>query len=355
MIHLTNLLIVSSLSVASASIPTLRGSMRENNEQRVLQTDGSFQGSCTVSNFVAAVGSSAELASLLQVNNDEGSLQDALDAKCNAALAVLPGGDLSVVVGKGPQFLKNFLDGGTNWNENSGVEGTWVQDKDDILAVYDTTVRSTVLSTPNQGADDAYPGYFSNFYNGDLECRMGVITCCYTGTRDEHVFEPNSQMCAHDMTLAAKSNHIQHKSYSIFKNSDVNTAYCSSFAWEENSFADSVKYNTLFHLAMKSNLSEKGYVRNVPGAPMCGCLEQMPVITNSACTSVVEGYKIDKATGEVTVNLNWEDCGDLLTHYTGLEGRGEMEKFFVGEKIVGDNNCDSAATKFLNEHMMVHA
>jgi hypothetical protein len=329
--------------------------MREKEEQRVLQVSGSFQGSCTVSNFVAAVGSSAQLASLLQVNNNEASLQNALDQKCNAALALLPENDLSIVVGKGPQFLKNFLDGGTNWNENSGEEGTWIQDEENILAAYDSSVKNTVLSTPNQGANDAYPGYFSNFFNGDLECRMGVMTCCYTGARDEHVFDPNAQMCAHDMTLSAKSNHIQHKSYTVFKNSDVNNAYCSSFAWEENSFADSVKYNTLFHLAMKTNLSEKGYVRNIPGAPMCGCLEQMPVITNSACTKVIEGYNIDKTTGEITVNLNWDDCGDILTHYKGLEGRGDLEKFFVSEKIVGDNNCEAAATKFLNEHMMVHA
>jgi hypothetical protein len=66
--------------------------VRENDQQRVLQVgDGSFEGSCTVSNFVSAVGSSTELASLLQVNNDESSLQEALDAKCNAALAALPG------------------------------------------------------------------------------------------------------------------------------------------------------------------------------------------------------------------------------------------------------------------------
>jgi hypothetical protein len=90
MLHFTNILAVTLLTSASASVPTLRGSMREKEEQRVLQVSGSFQGSCTVSNFVAAVGSSAQLASLLQVNNNEASLQNALDQKCNAALALLP-------------------------------------------------------------------------------------------------------------------------------------------------------------------------------------------------------------------------------------------------------------------------
>lgn len=90
MLHLTKILVATFLSSVSASVPTLRGSMREKEEQRVLQVSGSFQGPCTVSNFVAAVGSSAELASLLQVNNNEASLQNALDEKCNAALALLP-------------------------------------------------------------------------------------------------------------------------------------------------------------------------------------------------------------------------------------------------------------------------
>lgn len=357
MIHFNLLLALSLLSFSSATSPTLRGSTtKEKGEQRTLQGGGSFIGKCTVSNFIAAVGSSSQLASLLGVSNNESDLQAALDAKCAAALVpVLPDSDLSVVLGKGPQFLKNFLDGGTTWNENTGEEGTWAQDKDNVLSVYESTVKQTALATPNQGANDAYPGYFSNFYNGDLECRTGVITCCYTSTRDDNVFDPNAQVCAHDMTLSAKSNHIHHKSYTIFENTGANTAYCSSFAWEENTYTDAVKYNTLFHMAMTSNLSYKGYVKNVPGAPMCGCLEQMPLITKSACTKAIEGYKIDLATGTVSLNLSWGDCGDLVTHYQSLSGRGDMEKFFVKEKIVGSNNCDAGTRKFLNDKMMVYS
>lgn len=31
----------------------------------------------------------------------------------------------------------------------------------------------------------------------------------------------------------------------------------------------------LFDVAFKQSLYDKGYVKNVPGAPMCGCIEQV--------------------------------------------------------------------------------
>jgi hypothetical protein len=293
----------------------------------------------------------------LKVTNDADSIQKELTTRCNAALD--PSLDLSDAIGKGPQFLKNFLDGGTTWNDNYEADGEYVLSEDAaiIKTVYDTRAKNTVFATPDGGTSESYPQYFSNFFNGDKECRLGVIECCYTASRDPTgtALVNNAEMCALDLTLSAKSNHIQspdfRPSFTYYGTKEQDDSYCSGFAYDEGSFGDKVKYNTLFHMAMMTNLYEKNYVKNIPGAPMCGCVEQMPVVDNAACVKEKEGYTINSS-GEVGVSISWEDCGtDLYSYYETLEGKGKMEKFFVKEKIVGKDQCEAAAISFMNEKM----
>merc|ERR1719168_457097 len=102
---------------------------------------------------------------------------------------------------------------------------------------------------------------------------------------------------------------------------------------------------------MKTNLYDNNYVKNIPGAPMCGCVEQMPVVDNAACVEAVEGYTID-SDGKIAVDISWKDCEtDLYSYYESLAGKGKMEKFFVREKIVGKDQCEAAAISFMNEKM----
>ena len=42
------------------------------------------------------------------------------------------------------------------------------------------------------------------------------------------------------------------------------------------------------------------------GAPMCGCLESMPSVSNSACIEAKEGYKFDA--GTITANVKFGAC-----------------------------------------------
>ena len=45
---------------------------------------------------------------------------------------------------------------------------------------------------------------------------------------------------------------------------------------------------------MYDHMHQRGYVENVPGAPMCGCVEKMPMATRSDCTQVdvTEDYSV---------------------------------------------------------------
>lgn len=310
-----------------------------------------MNGACTVSNFNAAVGST-KLATLLGTSN-AAQQQTILDTKCAAALE--PSVDLVTTIEKGPQFLKNYLDGGSTWNDNTkeGTNYVLSQDAAIVNSVYNSQASNTIFGAPDGGSSVHYPRYFSNFYKGDQECRLGVIQCCYTDARDGKLFSGNTDMCALDMTGAAKSNHIKAMSMTYYDTTgSTNQAYCSSFAYEKDSFGDAVKYNSLFHMAMKTNLYDNGLVKNIPGAPLCGCLEQMPIVTNSRCVKAVEGYKIDNS-GKISVSISWQNCGDMATYYDTLDNRTDTEKFFVKEKIVGTGQCDAAADSFMNDRMYI--
>jgi len=354
MSKLATVLAIVSIGGMAYAKPTIRGSSTNNKHRERHLQEKIFTGECTKSNFGSQLSNGeSELASLL--GTTVADLDGTMASKCAEALD--PSIDLSVAMGKGPQYLKNFLDGGTTWNNNyETASGAYslTGDKAIIDAVRASDGMNAVFSAPDGGADAAYPGYFSNFLNDGQECRMGAITCCYTGTRTSNTLPVNAEMCAHDMSLSAKSNHIKMKSYTIF-NTSADDVYCQGFAWEEDSFSDAVKYNTLFDMTM-TNLfdTDKGYVGNIPGAPMCGCAEQMPIIDGAACTAVIEGYKI--SSGTISVNLSWKDCdeGSLVDHYKALAGRGETEKFFMDAKIVPDGECEKAANSFMNDRMLVH-
>merc|ERR1712050_364196 len=101
-------------------------------------------------------------------------------------------------------------------------------------------------------------------------------------------------------------------------------------------------------------LFTQGYVKNIPGAPMCGCVEQIPVVGKADCVEPIEGYTIDNETGEVQINLTWKDCGDLTTYYDTLD-KHDAEKMYLKTKIAGtdDGNCKEAGASFMNERMYV--
>lgn len=342
-----------TLSVASVSAATLRGGAKinnkeTNNQRRHLAT---VNGECTVSNFATTVGGEGQLASLL--NTATSNLATVLKDRCDAALN--PTVDLSIAIGKGPQFLKNFLDGGSTWNDHKETpDGKYKLSEDAaIIPQLHDQAETTVFGAPDGGADAAYPGYFSNFHRGDKECPLGVIQCCYTGSRSlTGSFTGNANMCALDLADAGKSNHIHNHAYTVYDSQSQDQAYCAGFAYEDGSFGDAVKYNTLFHIAMKTNLYDKGYVRNIPGAPLCGCVEQMPIVDNSECIKAVESYKID-GQGNISANISWSSCDgkNLKEYYDSLDGRTSTEKAFVDTMLIEKGECAAASTSFMNEQM----
>ena len=119
------------------------------------------------------------------------------------------------------------------------------------------------------------------------------------------------------------------------------------FAWanDESDFTSSYKANNLFYVSMYDHMSQRGYVRNIQGAPMCACTEQMPIVSRSDCTQVdvEEEFEIhydgEQWSGKlVKVNIDFNAC-------QGFDRRGNndnndlwayMNRLFREEKITID-------------------
>lgn len=154
------------------------------------------------------------------------------------------------------------------------------------------------------------------------------------------------------------------------------SVHCHGLAWsnDENDPESRYKGNNIFFVSMYDHLYTRGYVRNIPGAPKCGCLDKMPVVSRSDCTQVdvtelwvatftpvsnstasraVISLDLDPENG---VNIKFNACrgakrnNDLESYYHRLhnEGRASIEELMeVRETLVGNNNCQSKIDEFV--------
>uniref|UniRef100_A0A7S2IBD9 Uncharacterized protein n=2 Tax=Helicotheca tamesis TaxID=374047 RepID=A0A7S2IBD9_9STRA len=301
-----------------------------------------------------------ELAALFGTTDT--ALMDAeIDALCTGAAEEQVAGfkpfkDISKL---GDTHDREFLNGGTFWNEQvETAVGEYVLQSDlsRILMVHDTEAGTNGIGWPTSAA-------ISSVH----DCAVDAVMCCYVSDRQAgdgggtcagpgcFFAEPedNSDICYMDMSNAPKSARVAN-GVAIYDKKDHETdsegnAYCHGFAWKEADYSSKYAGNLLFEVAMKQNLYDKGYVQNVPGAPMCGCIEKMPVVSKSACSSLsaTEEWTFS-ATGSAlavdfeTVQINYDNCGgaDLADHFNQLTG-GDLSSY-----IVGEGNCHSAVDSF---------
>ena len=267
-----------------------------------------------------------------------------------------------------PQDDTEFFNGGTYLNTES-----------------DGTAGATPLSEATQFVDDIYSSVMSGplpFPDNDnvefippfVECNANAVTCCYVADRQSDGFgtctggdcsnkDPidNTDVCYVDKSKFPLAGHTE-GGFSIFPADSEGPVYCEGFAWSKprlNEPSYRFRGNALFQVALKDNLSTRGYVREVPGAPMCGCVENMPVITDAACTEldVSEEFEFSMEVGgtpSVSYKLNSitpKACseGSLSAHMASLAAGnkvslGSKRRF---DKAVTGGSCDGAVTEFL--------
>lgn len=121
---------------------------------------------------------------------------------------------------------------------------------------------------------------------------------------------------------------------------------------------------------MLDHLKNRGYVRNVPGAPMCGCLEKMPTVSRSDCTQTSHKYLYSFEYDAVAQNVSaivtgrkvsfnqcdGETANDLESKYKQLAAESnpkivdkidEFHKYIVGIADDSSSLCPDAIDAFL--------
>lgn len=195
---------------------------------------------------------------------------------------------------RGYQFDNEYYNGGTFLNTE--YENVDIRDKAPFVDTkYEEVAEQRLLEFPET--------YIKNNFH---KCQAQTVMCCWVQDRqadnDGNCAEnncedkdpaDNTEICAVDLHKAKRNNHVS-GGFALFQGDTAGDAHCHGFSWSNNTSDESYQYrgNNLFYVSMYDHLNVRGYVREVPGAPMCSCLEKMPVVSRADCTEVTvnEGY-----------------------------------------------------------------
>ena len=88
----------------------------------------------------------------------------------------------------------------------------------------------------------------------------------------------NTDLCYNELHLSPYSNHIEADGFTVFDSEGP--IHCHGFAWstDEQETLSRYKANALFFVSMYDHMYQRGYVENVPGSPMCGCVEHVSTV-----------------------------------------------------------------------------
>jgi len=295
----------------------------------------------------------------------DGDVSGGIEKLCNSGYLSMSFEDITQ---EEEHFITEYFDGGTTWNYEIDEEGEPLeQTASRVKYAYDNLAEKYQIKFP-----DSYQ--FEN-------CKLRSAMCCFVGDRqandnngncadgdcDDADPADNTDLCLVDFTRSQRSSHVR-DGYSIYVDDTEGDVHCHGIAWGNNNGAeDTFKGNNLFYVAMYDHLYTRGYVEEVQGAPMCGCIENMPVVSRSDCTqvdveqSVEINYNKNKKllTASATINnFEFNSCqgadntnNDLAAYYQQLVNDGKAtdgEKAAFDKYVVGENGCDEAIADFLD-------
>jgi len=275
-------------------------------------------------------------------------------------------------------FEKQFYNG----------RGEWQEEVETIYEAYDNVATSVLREDAAKvreffEGDGSYsrvtwPGTLTNF-DLDESCSSHAAMCCWPKDRqandgngncatpyDENCVNKdpadNTNLCFADFEKGNKSTGFDSASgFAVFpedNNQGEGAIHCHGFAWADDEYDTISRYkaNNLFFVSMYDHMHQRGYVENIPGMPMCACMDQMPMATRSDCTQVdlTEDWEVvfDGSNFEARltkVEIDFNACrgrnnrnNDLWAYAARLydEGRMTAAQFGkVGRVLTNDHDC----------------
>jgi hypothetical protein len=234
----------------------------------------------------------------------------------------------------------------------------------------DNEMDDQLISWPNYAQREEYNaanGYGNNGYMNNFNidpvaekgsCKLKTAMCCFVESAKDN-FVDNSDACHHDLSHSPQSNHVN-SGWSLYSGDEP--THCVGFTWKDGEDSDTYKGNALFYASLYQTAT-KGYMGNIPGAPMCACVEQMPVVTKADCVTARGAglsykFAVDAATGEVSashsVTMTYSDCGanDLKAQVKAVHSDNTDILSAIDEHLVGES-CDVANANYLNDEQLL--
>jgi hypothetical protein len=190
----------------------------------------------------------------------------------------------------GSQFIKLHYSGRGSWNEETET----------LLFPSDGTDPVQVLQEDAAAVKEYYLNYSENavFKMPDLPqfdpsvCTAHVAQCCWPRDRqagdnngncnrpyDEKCVDKdvadNTDLCYNELGKAPYANEIDANGFSVYD--AEGPVHCHGFAWspDDREITSRFRANALFFVSMYDHMYKRGYVGEIPGSPMCGCVEHV--------------------------------------------------------------------------------
>merc|ERR1711933_329011 len=294
-----------------------------------------FTGECTYDNVIQATGEKGCSEENMFPYLEAGNLTEAkkaIEFLCDSAFSTHVDSfyDFNDISKGGYQFDREFMNGGSEWNNAFNPDMSRIQWMEDNI-VTKGGIR--------------FPEYLHNF-DTDNSCESKAVMCCWIadsteagegsctdsgGCQDEEPVD-NTDVCYVNIENSPLASHTA-SGIALLPGESEGPANCMGFTWEENTISGLYKGNLLFEVAMRYGLKDNGYTRSVPHAPMCACVEQMPVVSNADCrdiskishsfflTSVEESGSRSIVYNGPRIQFGDCDGKDLATHYESVHSK----------------------------------
>ena len=266
---------------------------------------------CTADNFLAAVKAKMESTAACANKSDpllelfalfdatqETDVYNNIEKVCTGAhkqsgYDVYDAGTLGMEASTERQITAEYLDGGSVWNYAGSNDHTAT-----IERVASSIATSRLLSWPEHHALD--------------HCEVGAAMCCSAVSRTDPIAnDPNAEVCYVDIKASKRTARVR-DGYSIYTQDQVNDVYCEAFAWgtDGGSMQSALKGNALFQAGFVNMLS--GSVEQIPGAPLCGCLDRMHASSDQCQVHSSDKHRLDGECRSPSTRV----LGCLTRHWT---------------------------------------
>jgi len=325
-----------------------------------------FSGECTYEKFNNNLKTGCTIAELYPNGDAEAQVETLCRYDAPVQFVEIQGTyqrDRRYFAGGGP-----LVDGGNYTHESARLERFEENMGSKALIGFPEYAARMKYNKDNGGlaTEDNPNGYPANM-NLFASCQLNTVMCCFTDDSNGDGFNANgddtTDVCRHDLQDSPQSNHIK-RGWSVFPGTETPT-HCRGFTWKDGE--EELLGNMMYDISYRTTIN-KGYLKGIPGAPMCGCVEHMPTVETAQCRTATKTGDIQftftndgvKVSASNTADITYKDCdnrdlkGQFVANNQGDETKiATMDDHLAGFGVCTNEDYLSETELYLRERVSV--